>query len=92
MLDVNEVPKEGTVIYSNGDKYVGSFNSDGTISKGVYSYADGSCYKGSYINYQYEGEALYYINNGLNWQIGLFRKGDLIKGMNINSQGSFIGG
>ena len=39
---------EGFLFYSNGDKYVGDFKDDKYQGKGLYRFADGSQYKGTF--------------------------------------------
>lgn len=52
--------KYGTMIYENGDKYVGSFSDNKRNGEGAYYYLNGSYFKGNWKNNLKHGKGKYY--------------------------------
>ena len=55
---------EGTIAYSDGDKYVGEFRNGFRHGSGTYTYADGSKYVGEFKNEKFHGQGTRTLKDG----------------------------
>lgn len=55
--------KSGTLLYDNGDKYVGDFNDNKRHGEGTYYYLNGSYYTGEWKNNLKHGKGKYFDKN-----------------------------
>jgi clan AA aspartic protease (TIGR02281 family) len=62
----------GTIIYPNGDKYVGEFKDSMRNGIGTYTFISGSVYNGNFLNGKFNGNGTLIFSNG-NKYIGEFK-------------------
>ena len=67
---------QGTITYSNGNKYVGEFLKGKFHGQGTYSYANGDKYDGEWKNYKKHGQGTFIDANG-NKYVGEWKKGNM---------------
>ncbi len=79
----NKVNGEGTLIYANGDKYIGNFVSSKKSGYGVYTWASGDSFSGSWLEDRMSGLGTYKFKNGDEY-IGNFDAGF------FNGQGTYL--
>jgi hypothetical protein len=54
----------GTCVYSNGDKYAGSWLQDRAHGKGVYTYSGGELYDGDWVHGKKTGRGVFEFGSG----------------------------
>lgn len=63
----NKFNGQGRIIFTSGDKFEGSFSA-GNFKEGVYTYANGDTYRGSWVNGNKDGIGIYSEQNGNTWK------------------------
>lgn len=53
-----------TILYSNGDKYIGEVDKKTPCGEGTFFFSDGGEYKGSFVNGRVEGHGIFSCANG----------------------------
>ena len=82
----------GTMIYSNGDTYVGYFKDGKRSGKGTYTIANGDSYEGTWLNDVQHGLVKYQVPSGA-FYLGEFKNGDLVGyGIQVSADGRMTGG
>jgi hypothetical protein len=64
---------QGTMIYGNGDKYVGEFRGGIPDGQGTYTYASGEEYIGEFKDGKFNGRGTFIYGNGDKY-VGEFRE------------------
>lgn len=55
---------KGTILYDNGDRYIGEWRDDAIHGQGIYHYANGERYSGQWENGKFHGEGTYFFESG----------------------------
>lgn len=76
----------GTKLFVSNEKYIGHFDKEEFDGQGVYYYADGTYYVGTWKNGEHNGEGRLYNNKGEVESIGIWKKGKLTKTLKMESQ------
>jgi len=66
----------GTWVYSNGDKYEGTWVNQKMHGQGTYYYSNGDIYKGGFKNNELDGTATYTARNGDKY-VGQYKKNEM---------------
>lgn len=79
---------EGTILFPNGDYYIGQMNKIGFNGHGTYYWKDGNYYSGEWLNGKKNGRAKeYYPQKG--YYDGIWNNDTLIHGCWINENGDY---
>lgn len=65
---------EGTIVFSNGDRYTGQWRDHHREGLGEFTFADGRVYKGRFVRNRFQGEGVLHYPNGDRYE-GLFSDG-----------------
>ena len=88
-LEQGVIVGEASVLYSWGDTYVGTYNTDFTRLHGKYQYSNNMYYEGDFVNDAFEGQGLFSWSTTGNIEDGNSYKGAFVGGSSHGQYGTY---